>query len=235
MKEFWDTTLVGPLATLGARIGNFLPNLLAAILILTVGWLFAWILGRGAERLLRTLGADRLAETARVNAAITRLGAKQPISHLAGRVLYWALVLLVVVASLSALDVAPINQLAISFLDFIPRIVSATLLAFAGLLFGNFVFRAALIAAVNANFRMATTAAKLARWGVLLVTFAMALEQLGIARNVVVVGFGITLGGIVLAAAIAFGLGARDLAKDFLERKMSDRARDGAFDDLRHL
>jgi len=235
MKEFWETALLAPLTMLGTRIGNFLPNLLAAVLILVAGWLFAWALGRGAERLLRTLGVDRLAEQARVNAILTRCGLKQPPSYLAGRVLYWGLLLLVAIASLSALDVAPINQLAISFLDFVPRLVSATVLALAGIVFGNFVFRATLIAAVNANFRMATTAAKLARWGVLLVTFAMALEQLGIARNIVVVGFAITLGGIVLAAALAFGLGAKELAKDFLERKMSDKARDWAADDLRHL
>lgn len=63
----------------------------------------------------------------------------------------------------------------------------------------------------------------------------MALEQLGIARNSVVVGFAITLGGVVLAAAIAFGLGAKDLAKQFLERRFSPPQRDCGWDDLRHL
>ena len=52
--------------------------------------------------------------------------------------------------------------------------------------------------------------AALSRWGVQLVAVAMALEQLGIARNIVVVGFGLSLGGVVLAGAIAFGLGAKD-------------------------
>jgi hypothetical protein len=68
-----------------------------------------------------------------------------------------------------------------------------------------------------------------------LIAVAMALEQLGIAQHIVVVGFGITLGGVVLAAAIAFGLGAKDLAKDFLERRLSGRPRNHAPDDLRHL
>jgi hypothetical protein len=63
----------------------------------------------------------------------------------------------------------------------------------------------------------------------------MGLEQLGIAEHIVVVGFGITLGGVVLAAAIAFGLGAKELAKDFLERRLSDRYSDRPPDDLRHL
>jgi hypothetical protein len=62
----------------------------------------------------------------------------------------------------------------------------------------------------------------------------MALEQLGIAQHIVVVGFGITWGGIVLAGAIAFGLGAADLAKEFLGRRLGDRSKSGTTDDLRH-
>jgi hypothetical protein len=77
--------------------------------------------------------------------------------------------------------------------------------------------------------------AALSRWGVLLVAVAMALEQLGIARNIVVVGFGLSLGGVVLAGAIAFGLGAKDLAKAYLEQRLSERTRHQSPDDLRHL
>ena len=61
----------------------------------------------------------------------------------------------------------------------------------------------------------------------------MALEQLGIAEQIVVVGFGITWGGLVLAAAIAFGFGATDLAKTVLEKKLLPTRTDMP-DDLRH-
>ena len=60
-------------------------------------------------------------------------------------------------------------------------------------------------------------------------------EELGIAQSVVIVGFGITFGGVVFATCLAFGLGAKDLAKDYLERTLSNRPRDRAPDDLRHL
>ena len=62
----------------------------------------------------------------------------------------------------------------------------------------------------------------------------MTLEQLGIAQHIVVVGFGITWGGIVLAAAIAFGLGAAELARGFLERRLGGRAKSSPADDLHH-
>ncbi|TAL12214.1 MAG: hypothetical protein EPO02_02300 [Nitrospirae bacterium] len=235
MKEFWDTVLPEQLTIMGTRIVHFLPNLLAAAIIVGIGWPLAWALGRGVERLLRMLGVDHLAEQLGINAFLTRGGLKPDPSYLAGRMLYWGLVVLTAVASFGALDVALFNQLAASFLLYIPHLVTATIIVALGIFLSNFVARATLIAAVNANFPAATTAAGLARWGVLLVALAMALEQLGIARNIVAVGFGITLGSVALAAAIAFGLGARDLAKEFLERLLSDRPRERVPDDLRHL
>jgi hypothetical protein len=235
MKEFWDTALLQSLETMGSRILYFLPNLLAALIILGVGWPLAWALGLGVERLFRMLRVDRLADEIGLNAALTRSGMKPDPCHLAGRMLYWGLLTLTVIASLGALDLTPVNQFATVFLGYIPYLLTASVILLAGLFLSNFVARATLIAAVNANFPAATTAAGLARWGVLLVALAMALEQLGIARNIVVVGFGITLGGLVLAAAIAFGLGAKDLAKEFLERRLSNKTRDWTVDELRHL
>jgi len=235
MREFVNTTLLEPLTTIGTRILHFLPNLFAAVIILGVGWLLARLLGRGVERLLKMLGIDHLADQLGISAVLTRTGLKPLPSHLAGRMLYWGLVVLTAIAALGALDVKAINQLATSFLNYLPHVLTAAVILIAGMLLSNFVARTALIAAVNANFPAAATAAGLARWGVLLAALAMALEQLGIAQNIVVVGFGITLGGVVLAAAIALGLGAKDLAKEFLERMLTDKPRDRMPDDLKHL
>jgi hypothetical protein len=140
-----------------------------------------------------------------------------------------------VISGLTVLNVEPINQFAHSLLAYIPYLLTAAMILIAGYLLSNFVGQAVLITAVNAGLPPARTVAALSRWGVQLVAVAMALEQLGIAQNIVVVGFGITLGGVVLAGAIAFGLGAKDLAKTFLEQRLSERSRTEAPDDLRHL
>lgn len=235
MKEFWDTAFMQPIATIGTRILFFLPDVLAAIVIVVFGWSLAWVLGRGVERGLTLLGVDRLTKRLGINAAMTRAGLKPDPCHLAGRALYWGLLVFTIFAALSALDVAPVNQFAATFLSYLPHVLTASIILMAGMFLSNFAARATLIAAVNSNFPAATTAAALARWGVLLVALAMGLEQLGIAQNIVAVGFGITLGSIALAAAIAFGLGAKDLAKEFLERNLSDKPPDRVSEDLKHL
>lgn len=235
MKEFWEKALLGPLETLSKNVLAVLPNVLAMSIILLVGLMAAWSIGHVVERLLRVIGLDHLANRLGVNAALARGGLKSDPSHLVGRAAYWLVVVFAIMAGLGALNLKPINQFAQSFLAYLPHLFTAVLILVAGYLLSNFVSQAVLIAAVNAGLSPARLVAACSRWGVQLVAVAMALEQLGIARNVVVVGFGITLGGVVLAAAIAFGLGAKDLAKEFLECRLSDKSRNQAPDDLRHM
>ncbi|HKW86913.1 MAG TPA: hypothetical protein VJM82_07565 [Nitrospiraceae bacterium] len=235
MKEFWEKALLGPLETLSRNVLAVLPNVLAMSIILLVGLAAAWSIGHVVERLLRVIGLDLLSNRLGVSAALARGGVKTDPSHLVGRAAYWLVVAFTIMAGLGALNLQPLNQFAQSFLAYLPRLFTAALILVVGYLLSNFVSQAVLIAAVNASIPPARIVAACSRWGVQLVAVAMGLEQLGIAQNIVVVGFGILLGGVVMAAAIAFGLGAKDLAKEFLERRLGNKPRDRAPDDLRHL
>jgi hypothetical protein len=235
MQEFWEKGLLGPLSVLAHQVLAVLPNVLAMSIIFAAGLAVAWTASQTLERLLRVVGLDRLSDRLGVTSALLRGGVKTDPSRLVGQAAYWIIMILATVAALGALNLQPINDVAKSFLAYVPHLVTAALILIAGWLLSNFVSQAVLIAAVNAGLPPARLVATCSRWGVQLLAVAMALEQLGIAQNIVVVGFGITLGGIVLAGAIAFGLGARELAKDYIERSLSIRSRDRAPDDLRHL
>lgn len=234
MKEFWETALWGPLQALGTKVLAWLPNVLAMVLILAAGLVIAWGVGHLVERLLRVVGLDRLCNRLGTNAALARGGVKADLSHLIGRAGYWVVLVFAIMGALGALNLQPINQFAQSLLAYVPRLFTAALILMSGYLLSNFVSQAMLIAAVNAGLPPARALAACSRWGVQLVAIAMALEQLGIAQNIVVVGFGIAFGGVVLAAALAFGLGAKDLAKEFLERQFG-RNGSRSKDDLTHL
>ncbi|MDA2910616.1 hypothetical protein MYX04_06775 [Nitrospiraceae bacterium AH_259_D15_M11_P09] len=234
MKEFWETALLGPLKTLGNMTLDLLPNVLAMAIILFAGWTVAWAIGQLIERVLRVVGADHLSNRLGISAAFVRGGVKTDPSRLVGRAAYWVVLLFAVMAGLGALNLQPINQFAQSFLAYIPHLITAALIIGVGYLLSNFVSQAVLIAAVNAGLPPARVVAACSRWGVQLVAVAMAMEQLGIAQSIVVVGFGIAFGGVVLATALAFGLGARDLAREFLERQFGKGGARGK-DDLTHM
>ncbi len=233
MNDFINQALLAPLQLLGQHALSVLPNVFAMGILLLGGLVAAWGLGTLVERVLRIIGFDHLCNRFELTAALLRAGIKTDPSRLIGNGLYWLVFLLACVAALSALDLAPINQFAQSFLAYVPHLLTAGLILLAGYVCSNFASQAVLIAAVNAGLPPARLFASCSRWGIQLLAAAMALEQLGIAEHIVVVGFGITWGGLVLAAAIAFGLGATDLAKDFLERRVV-RSRSIAADDLHH-
>jgi mechanosensitive ion channel-like protein len=235
MKEFWEKGLLDPLELLARQVLSVLPSILAMSIIFAAGLLVAWTASQTLERLLRVVGLDRLCDRLGITSALLRGGVKTDPSRLVGQAAYWLVMIFATVAALGALNLQPINDVAKSFLAYVPHLVTAGLILIAGWLLSNFVSQAVLIAAVNAGLPPARLVATCSRWGIQLLAVAMALEQLGIAQNIVVVGFGITLGGIVLAGAIAFGLGSKDLAKDYIERGLSIRSRERGTDDLRHL
>ncbi|THJ20166.1 MAG: hypothetical protein CAF45_015140 [Nitrospira sp. CG24E] len=234
MNDFISQALLKPLELLGHQVLVVLPNMLAMGIILLGGCFTAWALGFFIERLLRVIGFDHLCDRLGINAALLRGGVKTDPSRLVGRSLYWTVIVLASIAALGALNLAPINQFAQSLLAYVPHLVTAAVILLAGYFLSNFISRAVLIAAVNAGLPPARLIAACSRWGLQILAGAMAMEQLGIAQHIVVVGFGITLGGVVLAGAIAFGLGATDLAKQFLERRLAPRSKSSTADDLHH-
>jgi hypothetical protein len=102
----------------------------------------------------------------------------------------------------------------------VPKAVGAAMIFLVGWLVANFLGEGALIAAVNAGVPQARLLARAVRWGVLLFASATAVTHLGIGKEMVLVAFGITFGGLILALALAFGLGGRALARQILERRL---------------
>lgn len=234
MTTSWTQTLFEPVAILGRELLAILPNLLATAILLVVGLTLAWATGHTLERFLRAVGVDRACDRLGLTASLLRGGIKSDPSHVIGRAVHWFIVMFAAMASLEALHIESVRHLTHAMLAYLPHLLVAGIIGIAGYLLSNFVGQAVLIAAVNAGLPPARLIATGARWAVQLVAAAMALEQLGIAQHIVALGFGITLGGVVLAAALAFGLGGKDLARSFLEHRFAPPLRTTATDDVHH-
>jgi hypothetical protein len=149
-------------------------------------------------------------------------------------VVFWGI--FVVFASVGIDSLAfPGSPGATAFLvSFLPPLFAAVLILIVGWLVANFLSQGLLIAAVNARIPEARLLARAAHWGVLLFAGATALTHLGIGKEMVLVAFGITFGGLVFALALAFGLGGRTLAADILRRRLR-RGQPPAEERLTHL
>ncbi|MEA2749584.1 MAG: hypothetical protein QOI41_3727, partial [Myxococcales bacterium] len=143
-----------------------------------------------------------------------------PLDWVVGTIVFWLILLAVLLSGLSALGFAGSGLLAADVARFVPKLFVAIVILIAGVSVTNFLWRATLLAAVNARVPSARFIGGLVRVLALVGTLAMALEQLEVASDAVRVAFTLAFGAVMLAAAIAFGLGGRGLAQRFLEEKL---------------
>jgi hypothetical protein len=204
----------------------FVPRLIAATIIFAVGLLVAMILRKVIHRLLVSVHLDRL--THRTGATEMLRNAGMPAAELLiAKIVFWIVWIGFMMSALDTLQFAPFQGLVEEFFRFVPRFLVALLVFTLGFLIGNFLWRASLLAAVNAGVPGARLLSGALRLLVIGIGVVMALEQLGLATGVVLTAFAITFGALMLGAAIAFGLGGRDAAKQLLERQVkSNRERD---------
>ena len=210
-----------------------LPKLLALLTFLVLGAAAGWLVKMLLMRLLSALRFDAFCERMGLVPALTRAGVAHPASYLLGRLSFWVVFLVFTLMGIDALGLQATANLMSLLLGFLPHVLASAFLLLFGLLAANFMAEAALIAAVNAQIQDARTIANLVRWGILLFTAAMVLTQLGIAKEIVIAAFCIIFGGIVLAVAIAVGLGGRHIARERLERRF--RGKKAEEDELTHI
>jgi hypothetical protein len=220
MRDRWGDGVWSALLETRERLAAILPGLFVLVVLVGLGVLLGWIAKLAIERVARAFGFDRIMERWGVAASLRRSGVQRPPSGVLALVAFWAIFLFLASAGIDALTV-PIGYSATALLlAFLPPLFAAVLVLIAGWLLANFLSRTILIAAVNARLPEARLLARAAHWAVVLFTVATALTHLGIGKEMVLVVFGITFGGVVLALALAFGLGGRHIAADLLARRL---------------
>jgi len=195
----------------------FVPRLVAATIIFAGGFVIAILARRSVKRLLAGLRFERLA--LRTGASEMLRVADMPSAELlVAKIVFWIVWIGFIVSAVDTLQFGPFQGLVEEFFRFVPRFLVALLVLAFGFLVGNFLWRATLLASVNAGLPAARLLSGTLRLLVIAITVVMALEQLGLATTVVLTAFAITFGALMLGLAIAFGLGGQDAARSLLEQ-----------------
>lgn len=204
--------LLGPVQSMIEEVLAALPNIFAAVLVL----IFAWYIGRFLAKLV-----TNLLTRARFNEAPVKLGLmKQPAegtwtpSSIVGWVVLFLIMLFAIMMAADLLDFPIVNELISDFTAFVGHVILAVVILGIGLFVAMIAAKA-----IRATGRaQAGLLALVAQVAILLLATAIALRTLGIANEIVELGFTLVLGAIAVAVAIAFGLGGREFARDVLDR-----------------
>jgi hypothetical protein len=203
-------------------IADFLPRFAVMLTIILVGLLIAFLLKKILRSILHLTRLDRISEQAGAS-HVLRKAAMPSMSEFLSRSLFWITLLGFILLGVSVLQISELQEQISRLFQLLPQVFVAILILFVGILAANFLSRAALLTAVNAGYRSPRLWSGLVRFVIWILTISMALEQVGLARQTVVAAFSIVFGAVMLAAAIAFGLGGRDLARQTLERYVGER------------
>ena len=216
------------------ELAAFGPRLLAMLVILAVGLVTAGAIRFVVKVVFPRLGFDRFVERAGVGTVLRRGGITGSASRVLALVLAWSVLGMFVLLAVGALNLRYGRDLVSQAFAYLPQVLIAGALLVLGVLVADFVRRSVLIAAVNAGLHSARLLAAVIHTFLLVLFAAMALEHLGVGRQVILVSFTILFGGVVLALSLAFGLAGRELARQALER-LAHGQESEAKDDLQHL
>jgi Mechanosensitive ion channel, conserved TM helix len=198
-------------------LAEFLPRFIVMLIIILFGWLVAYVLKFILRAILKITPIDRVSEEAGASRLLRRADLPS-VSELLSRALFWVVWLGFIVVAVSVLEIVSLQQQISNLIGLLPQIFVAFFVIFIGFLAANFFSRAVLLASVNAGLPSPRLLSETVRIVVGLLALSMALEQIGLGRQTILIAFSMVFGGLMLGLAIAFGMGGRDLAKRTLEK-----------------
>lgn len=202
------------LQTFWGQIALFLPKLLAALVLLLAGWLLARLLRTAVKRGLEALGFGNIAEKSGLEALLRQGGVELSLAGVIAGVVFWLVLLVVTVSVANSLGLDTVASLVNQVALYLPNVLVAILVLVFGTLFARFVNRLLFTWLHGTKSPLALTISTGAEYGVQVFSLFVALEQLQIGTHLITTAFAIAFGGLVLALALAFGLGARDWAAE---------------------
>lgn len=210
--------MIEPLRGTLQEIGAFAPRLGVALAVLVVGWLLAKAFRLGVVKALRAVNFHILTERAGIDGFLQQGGTDTDTTDWIGVIAYALVLLASLIIAFNSLGLTQVTDLLGKAMLFVPRLLVALLVVVFGSYFARFVGNA-----VQGYFRKtgisdAEVLGRIVQYAVLTFVVLLAVDHLDIGGGLIQQTFLILLAGVVLALALAFGLGARERAAELLER-----------------
>lgn len=218
MIETLRKVLEGALERLHHHVTTYLPSLLAALTLVLGAYLTAVIVRWVIYRIFKGLSMDKFLRQSGIAFMMDSSGRLRA-TRLVAETVYWGILLGGVLVGVSVFDTDLTTQIIQSFVFLLPKLIVAGLILLAGAWLGQYLGRSMLVWAVNEGFPSPRRLATVVRILIMFVAVVVVADQLNFARSVFLAAFIIFVGGAVLAASLAVGLGGGGLQRLLEERR----------------
>lgn len=216
-----------PLRAFLSQVGAFLPRLALAVAVLIAGWLAAKVVRFAIVRGLRAINFNVLTERAGMDGFLKQGGIEHDTTDIFGVLVYWLVIFAALVVACNSLGLTYITDLLGQVVLFVPKVLVALVILAFGAYFAAFIGGTVVTYCRNVGIQDADLLGKFAQYAIIVFVVLIALDQVSVGGAIIRQSFLIILGGIVLALALAFGIGGRDWAAGLLERWWPRRNTDG--------
>lgn len=208
---------VEPLRAFLVQTGAYLPRLGVALVVLLAGWLLAKALRFATVKALRAFNFHVLTRRAGIDSFMQQGGTKKDTSDLVGMIVFWLVLLGALIVASNGLGLTQVTELLGRVLLFLPRLLVGLLVLVFGLYFAGFVGQSVQAWCQRAGIGDAEALGRIVQYAIVTFVLLIAIDHIDIGRGLVQQTFLILLTGVVLALALAFGLGGRERAAALLE------------------
>ncbi|MBL7197333.1 MAG: hypothetical protein ISS47_04490 [Candidatus Omnitrophica bacterium] len=204
------------------KLGGILSRLIGLLIIMIIGGLIAKVIKSLIVKVLKTARVDAVSESTGINSFLEKGGIKQTLSEVVGSLFYWLCLLVAVAVAVDFLGLDVIGELLNKVILYIPNVILSIFILLLGIFMSTFLGKMVQTAAANAGLIRAKLLAKIVEIIVIVSAITIALEQLKIGSEIISLVVKVVIIGIAVAAALAFGLGCKDMAakslSDWLEK-----------------
>ncbi len=214
----WGDALMTSLATAMAMFFAAVPKIIGLVAILIAGWFIAWLIEKGVRSLLRAIKFNDLADRAGLSDFVAKTGEKTDASELIAAIAKWFIRLIALVVAFDALGLPAVSGILNSLLLWLPNLVVAMIALVVGGLAATALSGAVRGTAAEAGLDRPDFLAKVTNIAIWAFAIVIAVNQIGIATEIVNTLFMAVVGAFALALGLAFGLGSRDTAGMIVRR-----------------
>jgi small-conductance mechanosensitive channel len=191
---------------------GYIPQLIGAIIILIIGYVVAKILQAVVGRVLQAIGFDGWMERGGIKQFFDRANTRHTPHTILGILVFWFVFIIAITMAADALGIPQVSAVLAQLVAYIPSIIAAILILILASLLANF------LSSIVRGATGSDLLASIAQYAIIVYAVFAAITELGIAVELTAPTFLIVLGAVALAAALAFGIGGREVARDVIEK-----------------
>ncbi len=222
MLQILQADLAQSILDVTGGVGAVLPNILAAFLLVVLGWVFGMAVGRVIAQIIDALRVDVWLAKAGVDKFVERAGYRLNSGAFLGWLAKLFFVIVFLIVALNVLGLSEVNAFLVQVLAYIPNVVVAMLVLFIASVAADIVGNMISGASQAVGSHVAHLLGGITRWAIWIFALMTAFAQLGIAPQFMNILFTGLVAMLALAGGLAFGLGGKDAAADFIREVRSE-------------